>query len=116
MEFLDITIENNIIYLNGSLTKSSKIRNLLKSHYNNKNISSVNNIFDLDENTKNLEKIVIDLNSIDKIDTVGLATFISWFRLAHEHSKEIIFINLNSKLNYACRLYGISNVLPINVA
>tara|TARA_R110002072_G_scaffold15067_7_gene61150 strand:+ start:1017 stop:1361 length:345 start_codon:yes stop_codon:yes gene_type:complete len=114
MEYLDIELKDGIFFLNGSMTKSSKARSLSNQALDGMNIVKINNILDLDKNMHLLDKITIDINSITKIDTVGLAVFMSWFRCAKENKLEILFRNTNDKINYACRLYGLANILPLN--
>ena len=114
MEQLSISVENNVIYLSGSMTKHATVMNLDSEQFQNQSIVEIKNIIDISNKTNDLEQIRIDIKNITKIDTVGLATFLSWLRCATKVNVMLLFCNINDKISYACKLYGISQVLPLS--
>jgi len=107
MNNLEIILDKDTIVLKGNATKYTNISN------KNLRLYEVINILELFDKTKLgfLQKeIIIDLDGVTKIDTVGLAVFMQWMRELNKINLELKFININEKINYACRLYGVSNV------
>lgn len=107
MDNLEINFDKDTIFLKGHATKYAGITN------KNLKLSDISNILDLCNKSNldlSLQKLNIDLGEITKIDTVGLAVLMQWMRMINKDNLNLKFININEKVNYACRLYGVTNV------
>lgn len=107
MDNIEISLDGEIVYLEGDATKDATISNKGQKLFEIISILDLLKKSELDFLNK---KLVIDLSGIMKIDTIGLAVFMQWMRELNKLDINVDFIHINEKVNYACRLYGVSNI------
>lgn len=56
---------------------------------------------------------IVDLSGLTQCDSSGLALCTAWGRAAHEHRKNIVFINVPIFVQDLLRVYGLDKVLTI---
>jgi len=57
--------------------------------------------------------IIFDLSKINRIDTAGLATLISLYRLAREAQLDLSFKNASKQFNDLSKVSGVREILPL---
>ncbi|MDH5649157.1 MAG: STAS domain-containing protein [Gammaproteobacteria bacterium] len=59
---------------------------------------------------KGEQAVTIDLKSVSKADSAGLALMVEWLHLARQAHRELRFINIPSQLTHLIRLSGLQDV------
>jgi len=97
---VNLTAKDNILFINGELTRHSL------ALINKKTYSSC---FEFGH-------VTVNLNEVNKVDTAGLAWLFCLLEKALASSCEISFIHLPQKLNKLIELSGVSGLLPITIS
>ena len=99
MSTVTLTSKNNVLFINGELTRHS-LALITKNNYSS--CFEFNNI-------------TVDLSNVGKVDTAGLAWLFCFLEQSIEHHCQTTFIHLPQKLYKLIELSGVDGLLPTTV-
>ncbi len=59
--------------------------------------------------------VVLDLSGVDDIDSSAVSLLLGWMRVAQQSKHELKVINLPDSLTTLAGLYGVAEMLPVQV-
>lgn len=60
---------------------------------------------------KEVQRVTVDFVGLEYIDSIGIATLLSWEQLTKERGKTLVLINCNKAVQNAFRLLGVGRLL-----
>lgn len=100
MNTVNLTVADGVLLINGELSRHS-LALINKNNYSSCFAFS---------------HIMVNLSSVTKVDTAGLAWLFYLLEQALEHSCEITFMHLPQRLYKLIELSGVNGLLPITVS
>jgi len=59
------------------------------------------------------ESVTLDLASVTRTDSAGLALLVEWIRIAHRRKKMIQFRNIPEQMMAVAEVVGLDSLLPV---